>query len=329
MKEKITTDKKSLNKVLKRTNELTDRVRDLINHHRIQNHIMKSLGSWHQVCSSLNVIGDTVLGIEAYLKKRKIDPWVDGYLLLYGLLQLLFVQQDSIEHLSFSCDVHYSIDPALEKIREIRNDAIGHPTNRGRKQGKRTFIQVSRPTINKESFEYLRWYEDDREMENEHVSTLKIIKLQVKLINIQLESIIEHLTNQELEHRMKYRKTRLIDLFDDSFDYWITGLTREASGVNCRGDGVYCVEKVISALSKYREALLEREEIRVESYEKNEHLDFALDMLKGHFSRTSPEQLDARLAYILAKFISWQIDFVKESAEQVDEEYASNKIEGI
>lgn len=75
-----------------------------------------------------------------------------SYLLAYGFLQALFLQQDAVEHLHDAIQLPWESDPLLKEIREIRNDSIGHPKNR---QGGKSFSLISRPSISKSGFELM------------------------------------------------------------------------------------------------------------------------------------------------------------------------------
>ena len=54
--------------------------------------------TWHQLWAALDVIEDTELAIEAYLQSKYPTDIGERYLRLYGLLQVLFVQQDAMRH---------------------------------------------------------------------------------------------------------------------------------------------------------------------------------------------------------------------------------------
>lgn len=114
---------------------LSDKIRDYINISRIQNIYILNKKEWNQICSSLDVLGDTNYSISSYISTS--FPNNDGlkYIYIYGLLQSLFLQQDAVKHLTCALfginEKDYKFSDELSNIRDIRNDAIGHPTNRG------------------------------------------------------------------------------------------------------------------------------------------------------------------------------------------------------
>src|SRR5712691_6858602 len=113
--------------------ERTDQIRRLINTPWKQSALYKSRRSWLQACSALDVIGDTELAVDAYLQAGLDRSDGARYLSIYGLLQALYTQQDAVSHLHKALQVKFvtiSSDwreyPAIRKVRDIRNRAIGH-----------------------------------------------------------------------------------------------------------------------------------------------------------------------------------------------------------
>src|SRR5258708_2140824 len=91
---------KSILSALQCITGLEDSVRDFINTGRHQLKLLGATETWNQICSSLDVVGDTVLSIQDYLLSPY--PQSDGlkYIYTYGILQSLFLQQDAVHHLS-------------------------------------------------------------------------------------------------------------------------------------------------------------------------------------------------------------------------------------
>jgi hypothetical protein len=112
--------------------ELESQIRDFVNAPRRQATIFKDKVAWGMLCSSLDVIGDIEVAVEAYLKDadghqgeaKNADQLAEMgnlYITIYGILQVLFVQQDAVKHLAESLGLNYDQDPVLKDIRETRN----------------------------------------------------------------------------------------------------------------------------------------------------------------------------------------------------------------
>ncbi len=131
-------------KTLQDIHKQEGRIRDLINTPRKQYLLMKQMNLWSQLCSCLDVIGDTELAIAAYIHKEFSQNTGANYLAVYGLLQTLFLQQDALFHLCEALGIGDPRDnyPRLKEIREDRNASVGHPTKL--KRGKHTFCHYYR-----------------------------------------------------------------------------------------------------------------------------------------------------------------------------------------
>lgn len=109
-----------------------------------------------QMRSSLDVIEDTQMAIDSYFKRNVLDGSGECYVKVYGILQVLFVQQDAVEHLFEALGQNWPDIPELEKIRRIRNDAVGHPTKRGRGTGaKLSFHFILHATLTQAGFQLI------------------------------------------------------------------------------------------------------------------------------------------------------------------------------
>ncbi len=111
------------------------KIRDLINSSRKQNILLQDNILWHMLCSCMDTIEDTEEALENFLKSdTNSSDEGRNYLRIYGALQALFVQQDAVKNLHDALKIPYTEDKALDKIRNIRNDAAGHQTKRGNKK---------------------------------------------------------------------------------------------------------------------------------------------------------------------------------------------------
>src|SRR3989338_4929147 len=125
--------------------ELTQQVRDLINHPREQSILSGDRKLWNQLCSSLDVIEDTELAIRSFLDGANPGDNGGKYLYVYGVLQALFAQQYAIEHLFESLSMQAKIhdNPVLTNIREVRNRSIGHPSKKDRPKPRTSYHFIS------------------------------------------------------------------------------------------------------------------------------------------------------------------------------------------
>lgn len=101
--------------------------------------VAETASDWSQFMSCIRAIQGTEYALEAYCAEISNQTPIEegkGLLLVYGVFQALFIQQDAVTNLCRSLrSLNISnlndsrIKEALDEIREIRND-IGHPTDR-------------------------------------------------------------------------------------------------------------------------------------------------------------------------------------------------------
>ena len=79
-----------------RITELEQEIRELINAPRKHRAILEDSAEYHKLCSCLDVIGDTELAFRAH-EEMSDDPRPgSSYLLVYGFLQALVLQQTAM-----------------------------------------------------------------------------------------------------------------------------------------------------------------------------------------------------------------------------------------
>ena len=101
----------------------------------------------------MDMIEDLEYALESYLTEDSENAETGRkYLLIFGALQALYVQQDAIKNLHKALNIPYTMDISIEEIREIRNDAAGHPTNRKNKE----FIFINRSFLGIHKFQLMK-----------------------------------------------------------------------------------------------------------------------------------------------------------------------------
>src|SRR6266496_2067880 len=78
-------------------------IRDFIQHPRRLDPLLKNKPAWNMLASAMDVISDTEWAIATF---ESLDVSDKGmlYLVIYGLLQALYVQQDALENLVRALD---------------------------------------------------------------------------------------------------------------------------------------------------------------------------------------------------------------------------------
>lgn len=305
----------------------TQEIRDFINEPRKQFNLLKNPKFWNQLCSSLDVIGDSDLAIDAYINSEFGKDDGEKYLSLYGVLQALFLQQDAVTNLCESLGFQNNLiaNPKLKEIRDIRNDSIGHPTKRGKYK---SYHFISRITIEKFGFQLISDYENNKTTIRD-ISVIDLIKEQRKDLSEILKKVINDLQAEEKAHKEMFKMEKLEAVFPDTLSYYIGNIFENIGKPDRAPLGLGNVKLVKKVMGKLKEALQKRG-IELGTYDYINYvydlLEYPITELEQYFdwliAKKKP-RINDKTAYIFAYFISEHLSKLKESAKEIDDEYSS------
>jgi hypothetical protein len=310
--------------------DLESQIRDFINEPRRQTSLIREKAVWGMLCSSLDVIGDTELAMEAYLKGgdneskdgRKPDFLIASgnlYITLYGILQIIFVQQDAVKHLAEALGFDYARDPRLKTIREVRNDAIGHPTKRGKAEA---FNFISRITLSRGGCQLLTMRADGT-TEFRDIDVPSMIAEQRLAVATALAGILEKLREDEMAHRKKFAGSKLADAFPSTLGYYHEKISDTIDGGMPGAFGASILESVAGYVAKFKEGLAERGSL--DAYDAVTYefdlLEYPIAELHKYFTNPQESKLNAKDALIFHHFIRSRIKTLIDMAKEIDQEY--------
>lgn len=123
-------------------------LRDYVGDPHQRPNLMADEPSWYRLCVALDTIEDTESAALAYVDGEFPSITGEKYLRSYGILQVLFVQQDALVELVGAVRPVNTIKPrnvltpTLYNVREVRNMSVGHPVKLGRKPPFSTHVIV-------------------------------------------------------------------------------------------------------------------------------------------------------------------------------------------
>jgi len=205
----------------------------------------------------MDVIEDSELAITAYSEGNFRESDGDKLLVIYGLLQALFLQQDAVINLCESLKIHETIDnyPKLKVIREIRNDSIGHPTKRnGRKGLPNSYNFISRSSLAYRGFELYSNY-GNGQSENKNIAIPKLIAEQRKYISEILNSVINTLNEENINHKKEFRMEKLVSIFPPTLDYHFEKVFETIITSKAASFGEVNLLQIDKTLNAFREVL--------------------------------------------------------------------------
>jgi hypothetical protein len=309
---------------MKSVDELEQEIRGFINRPRTQYALLQDTAAWNLLCSCLDTIGDTELAIDAY--KQSSNPSTVGatYLLVYGALQALFVQQDAVENLCQALAIDYVRGSLLTDIREIRNDSTGHPTKRGSGKG-RAYNIISRSSLTKTGFHLMTTYPDSRSPLFRQVSIESLIEGQRDILQRVLTEVLGKLKKEEADHRAKYRDQRLQDVFPSTLGYYFEKIAEATHGSKPAEFGTIHVRLIAETIEAFKERMKQRGILG--AYDSViyliELIEYPIQELTDYFVDTTSSHISAKGAYIFAFFIERHIEELKGIAKEIDETYES------
>ncbi len=209
--------------------ELRRKIREFIQHPRRLDPLLRNNRLWSMLCSSMDAIDDTEMAIDAFIEQPPATTDTKGecYLAIYGILQVLFVQQDAISNLLEAFELPRKVDGNLRKIREVRNKATGHPTKRegstrrGTPASSHFIVQHS---MTRTHFTIMGNYETG-ETCFEDVDVMALIRKQRAVVTRVLEEVWKALKEKERQHREAFKEDKLADLFHPTLNYMFEKLS--------------------------------------------------------------------------------------------------------
>ncbi len=175
-----------------------------MNEPRKQNELIKRGAVWHQLCSAMDVIGDAEWALDTHSRgEHAVNSAGLLYLAHYGFLQAAYLQQDAacaVQQRLGSPAANHVRDPNLVLVRDLRNQAVGHPA--GGKFGAVHFIV--RVTMRPGGFELMS-IADDGTVEQHDVNCRELRLVQNRGIASILREVVQRLEEEKRMHKALFQ----------------------------------------------------------------------------------------------------------------------------
>ena len=307
---------------MSQTDELVSQIRESINEPRKRLAISQDDTDWFRLCSSLDVIGDSEMAFHAYNEMPNSDHPGANYILVYGFLQTLFLQQDAVNNLHKALGIPYEIDSTLREIRNVRN-AVIHPTDGGLSSEKR-FRFISRMSLSKSGFELWTVVPNKSSREFEEVSLVSLLEKQHLQMENALRALLKELKKEEIDYRKRYMDESLEDCYPQALDYFFEKILEAVRGDSSVECGEAYVSLISEILENFKSALDKRKilgaYLGIDS--QLEQLEDPLQKLAQIFENKGEKKLNATDAYSLTKFVQSGVTKLQNMASEIDEEIA-------
>jgi hypothetical protein len=232
-----------------------EQIREIVSSPRRSSVLLQDRQRWAQLCSAMDAIGDTQLALGWYLESASSAERSDGrsYLIVYGVLQALYLQQDAARQLAACLSLPFQLPAELKEIREARNTAIGHPA--GRHDG--SSAMISRMTLTPSGFEMLVHTGENRP-EFRGVSVRKAVIDQAAVMAGLLEQSLMSLKEEERDHRRQFRDQPLGLTLPHTMLYMAEKIAEGLRDTSLVPFALAAIESIRKSVSMFRQAIHQR-----------------------------------------------------------------------
>lgn len=303
-------------------------IRDLVNEPRIGFKIRNDLQCWFKVCSAMDVVEDTCLAINAFPEfAQTMTDKGSLYLAVYGLLQSLFVQQNAVADLCEGLGIaHDRTDEVLRRVRNVRNDCVGHPTDRrdGSSHG------ISQVTLCPTGFQMLSQTSEGETIFTD-IDLNELIEQQGSILSGVLAEVVAEIKRRDKKVREKHRTEKLKSLFPQNTWYVLDKIVEST----CTDDrielGRSSLMITMKALNDFETALEERG-LGLNAYvgvrDVFKSIAFSQTRLEIYFREGAlpgESRADSQEAtYIFARYYREQVLELLQMAKSIDDDYATD-----
>jgi mRNA-degrading endonuclease YafQ of YafQ-DinJ toxin-antitoxin module len=140
-----------------------------------------------------------------------------------------------------------------------------------------------------------------------------------------LRRVLDHLTQEDMEHRERFKDHRLQDAFPQTFRYHISKVGEAIYGTRPPEVCLIDLEIVEDAFNRFKKLLEVRGEAGAyQGVEQTiELLEYPLSRLRAFMVGSSDSPIGKKDAYIYFAFMSDRFDELREMAKEIDQSYAS------
>ena len=215
---------------------------------------------------------------------------------------------------------------SAERIRGIRHDAGGHPTNKG---GKKAVNFFNLGNFEDQGIELITGYPSETAGE---IRILKGTGISINLphsINTQksiftgvLNNVIETLKEEQVGHRKKCAGKTLTSAFQTT-GYFFSKISEITNPSDSSYDSLVlgCVDDISKAIGEFKDRVKERGEPDDKISHMYENLEYALRQIRDCFDVEKETHINRKDAYMLAHFAEHEVQELKEIAQEIDERY--------
>lgn len=168
------------------------------------------------VSSALSALETTNEIQKRYFVKEETNDVGENLLNLYALLQSLFVSIDSLYALAYALTksknfININKNEDLRKLKYIRNDVVGHPSNRTYNSKELAYCILNDTSVSKYSFSYNIYFNDNIEKVDIDLSSI------IDAYYIECNNLLEEIFNIAKENKNSSKLTKKAFMVLDAY----------------------------------------------------------------------------------------------------------------
>lgn len=267
----------------------------------------------------------TEQAFDAYHDTSEPESSGGTYLIIYGVLQSLFIQQDAIKNLCDALGLTYTPDPQMRIIREIRNQSSGHPTEvtRGRS---RSYNHIVRISMSISTFTLVT-FDENGTFTTTDVDVTDLIKSQRILVEAALENVIEKLKEEETNHRKTFRDKKIVDFFPKNLENKYQKINSVIDGKTSFDEGILITKAIIDGVKLFESELQTRGISEAYEHiigEQIKELEYPLNQMLQYLEETTTSKMTKENAEDLSNHIRIELNILIEMAGEIDTDYSTD-----
>lgn len=313
-------------KKVKRVLDAIGELRDVVNQTRRQQVLRRDEPRWNQLCSAMDVIGDTSMAVQSHASQKDTRDKGQLYLRTYGVLQALKMRQDAVLDLcrALGSSRGQGDFPGLEEVRNARVSVAGHPTRkqRDKRTGPHFLIQMS---LRRDSFEVMSFSANGPRIT--HISVKDLVEKQEAELGSILRAVIRDFREADAKHKARFLGNKLESVFPNTLGYSFEKIYEHIRRGHCAGLGVWGLDEVQRTLDEYRHGL-EIRGIQIDTYDSIKYfyelLVYPLGQLASYLRGEKSDVRNAEAAEIFTYFVEKHLEELRAIARDIDEDFNSN-----
>jgi ElaB/YqjD/DUF883 family membrane-anchored ribosome-binding protein len=310
--------------------EIREEVHSLLTRDPMQSLLFSKYGNWASACAALDIIDDIEYAFSSF--RESPYPTDTGllYVQLFGILGMIYVQQDAALHLAKILKLKLKVIGKTKELRELRNDAVGHPAQRidFKTKDKISSTYINRNSLNGSKFQItINRYADSSHTHTDH-DLSEIISQHTTEMGDMLERVLSKLKDILKQHRNEFQMVKLERMLSQS-THSLECVWRAIHYVDHKPIGVSALNQLIESLELFEAGLKARYNLRaLEAMQyKFDYIRHAIERLKGYFQQSdSTFLLNNSDAAIFHGYLQAAFSELHMLAKSIDDEYSHNTV---